>query len=125
MTRAMEKLTLTCASERFRFGSRTYGVPSRFLEEIPSRVLASASGRKRGASATQTNADPGIDYSYAQAEAGDAIELAPGLTVRHPIFGRGSILSVMGSGPGQKLRIRFERAGVKTLVVRFANLELG
>jgi hypothetical protein len=39
MTRAMEELTLTCASERFRFGSRTYGVPSRFLREIPPRVL--------------------------------------------------------------------------------------
>jgi hypothetical protein len=30
-----------------------------------------------------------------------------------------------GKGPGQKLRIRFERAGVKTIMVRFADLELG
>ena len=48
MTRAMEKLTLTCASERFRFGSRTYGVPSRFLQEIPPRALAEALERRSG-----------------------------------------------------------------------------
>ena len=66
--------------------------------------------------------DSSLDYSYGQDE---APELAPGLRVRHPIFGPGAVLAVMGTGPGQKLRIRFERAGVKTIVVRFANLELG
>jgi DNA helicase-2/ATP-dependent DNA helicase PcrA len=125
MTRAMEKLTLTCASERFRFGSRTYGVPSRFLKEIPSHVLASARPRGSSSASAAKASDPGLDYSYAQSEGGESPELAPGLVVRHPIFGRGSILAVLGSGPSQKLRIQFDRAGVKTLVVRFANLEVG
>ncbi|MBW2286611.1 MAG: UvrD-helicase domain-containing protein [Deltaproteobacteria bacterium] len=125
MTRAMEKLTLTCAAERFRFGSRTYGVPSRFLKEIPSHLVASARPRRASAAPARGTTDSNLDYSYGQAEAGESPELAPGLAVRHPIFGRGSILAVLGAGPGQKLRIRFERAGVKTLVVRFANLELG
>jgi len=122
MTRAMEKLTLTCASERFRFGSRSYGVPSRFLQEIPPGVLVEAVGRRSGDGRTSETT---LDYSYAQAAAGESPELAPGLFVRHPIFGRGTILAVVGSGPGQKLRIKFERAGVKTIVLRFANLELG
>jgi DNA helicase-2/ATP-dependent DNA helicase PcrA len=125
MTRAMEKLTLTCAAERFRFGSRTYGVPSRFLKEIPSHVLAAARPRRASAAPARPTTDANLDYSYGQAEAGGSQELAPGLAVRHPIFGQGSVLAVLGAGPGQKLRIRFERAGVKTLVVRFANLELG
>ena len=47
------------------------------------------------------------------------------MRVRHPIFGPGTVLQVVGAGAGQKLRIRFDRAGVKTIVVRFANLELG
>ena len=64
-----------------------------------------------------------LDYSYGQEDAPPGLE--PGLRVRHPIFGPGTILGVSGSGPGQKLRVRFERAGVKTLVLRFANLELG
>jgi DNA helicase-2/ATP-dependent DNA helicase PcrA len=122
MTRAMEKLTLTCASERFRFGSRSYGVPSRFLQEIPPGALVEALGRRSGDGRTSETT---LDYSYAQAAPGESPELAPGLFVRHPIFGRGTILAVVGSGPGQKLRIKFERAGVKTIVLRFANLELG
>jgi DNA helicase-2/ATP-dependent DNA helicase PcrA len=117
MTRAMEKLTLTCASERLRFGSRTYGVPSRFLREIPASVLASP-----GESTPDSSKDSSYDYSYGQAE---APAIAPGLRVRHPVFGPGSILAVAGSGTGQKLRIRFDRAGVKTILVRYANLELG
>ena len=51
--------------------------------------------------------------------------VAPGLRVRHPVFGPGSILAVSGDGAGQKLRIRFDRAGVKTVLVRYAKLELG
>jgi len=125
MTRAMEKLTLTCAAERFRFGSRTYGVPSRFLKEIPSRVVAAAPPRRAAAASTRVATDSNLDYSYGQAEAGESQEPVPGLAVRHPIFGRGSILAVLGAGPGQKLRSRCERARVKTLVVPCANLELG
>jgi DNA helicase-2/ATP-dependent DNA helicase PcrA len=125
MTRAMEELTLTCASERSRFGSRTYGVPSRFLQEIPSRALAEALERRSEGGPSRRTSETTLDYSYAQAEPGESPELAAGLFVRHPIFGRGTILAVIGSGPGQKLRIKFERAGVKTIVVRFANLELG
>ena len=47
------------------------------------------------------------------------------MRVRHPVFGLGSVAAVMGTGPGQKLRIRFDRAGLKTVMVRFANLEMG
>ena len=39
MTRAMEKLTLTCAAERHRFGSRSSSQPSRFLSEIPDLLV--------------------------------------------------------------------------------------
>jgi len=124
MTRAMEKLTLTCASERLRFGSRIYGVPSRFLQEIPDHAVANA--REAAARPVQRPVrEPALDYSYAQSEGGEAPELVSGMPVRHPIFGRGEILAVIGSGPGQKLRIKFARAGVKTVVVRFANLEPG
>jgi DNA helicase-2/ATP-dependent DNA helicase PcrA len=125
MTRAMEELILTCAFERFRFGSRTHGVPSRFLEEIPSRALAEVLERRSGDGFNGRATETTLDYSYTQAAPGESPKLVPGLFVHHPIFGRGTILAVVGSGPGQKLRIKFERAGVKTIVVRFANLELG
>ncbi len=115
MTRAMEMLTLTCAAERFRFGSRSHSVPSRFLREIPPEVID-------GDTHTPAGGDSSLDYSYSQ---GDAPDVAPGLRVRHPVFGPGVVLSVAGNEPNQKLKIRFERAGVKTVLVRYANLELG
>jgi DNA helicase-2/ATP-dependent DNA helicase PcrA len=118
MTRAMERLTLSWAAERLRFGSRTPGLPSRFLREIPADavVQGDALASERGASETR------LDYSFGQEAAPD---LEPGLRVRHPVFGPGTVLALSGFGASQKLRIRFERAGVKTVMVRFANLELG
>jgi DNA helicase-2/ATP-dependent DNA helicase PcrA len=123
MTRAMERLTLTCASQRFRFGSRSYGIPSRFLREIPEEVVEGGTRGSSGSPAsTRSEGDSSLDYSYGQ-EGGT--EVAPGLRVRHPVFGAGVILTVAGEGANQKLKIRFERAGVKTVLVRYANLELG
>jgi hypothetical protein len=45
------------------------------------------------------------------------------MRVRHPVFGYGTVLETSGQGQTQKLRIRFDRVGVKTLLTRFANLE--
>jgi DNA helicase-2/ATP-dependent DNA helicase PcrA len=126
MTRAMERLTITSAAERLRYGSRSYGIPSRFLAEIPQEVTeriggGRARGRPRRVPASEA---PRYDYSYAQADPGE-VGIARGMRVRHPIFGTGVVVTVTGSGPNQKLKIQFERAGVKTLLLKFANLELG
>ena len=67
---------------------------------------------------------PHYDYSYAQADPGE-VGIARGMRVRHPNFGTGVVISVAGSGADQKLEIKFERAGVKKLLLKFANLELG
>jgi DNA helicase-2/ATP-dependent DNA helicase PcrA len=130
MTRAMERLTLSCAQQRLRFGSRSYGVPSRFLREIPPDVVELVRPRSvSSAPVRSVRSEPSgasYDYSYSQeAPADTGGTVAPGLRVRHPHFGPGVVLSVSGSGPSQKLKVRFERAGVKTLVLRYANLELG
>jgi DNA helicase-2/ATP-dependent DNA helicase PcrA len=124
MTRAMERLTITSAAERLRFGSRTYGTPSRFLAEIPPAVVERIGGRGRVRSAPASRA-PQYDYSYAQAEPGEMSEITRGMRVRHPHFGSGVVISVAGSGASQKLKIQFDRAGVKMLMLKFANLELG
>jgi DNA helicase-2/ATP-dependent DNA helicase PcrA len=119
MTRAMEQLHLCWARSRRRWGSRSYGVPSRFLDEIPAEVVEG-----RPARAAATTGERRLDYSLGQAEAGEGVP-AVGVRVRHPVFGAGTILEVSGKGTGQKLRIRFDRAGVKAILVRYANLELG
>ncbi|MEN8181842.1 MAG: UvrD-helicase domain-containing protein [Myxococcota bacterium] len=120
MTRAMERLHLCWARARRRWGSRSFAIPSRFLDEIPAEVVE---GRPKGRR-SRPYGERQLDYSVAQPEPGDGVP-APGLRVRHPVFGAGTILEVAGRGTGQKLRIRFERAGVKVILVRYANLELG
>jgi DNA helicase-2/ATP-dependent DNA helicase PcrA len=123
MTRAMERLTLCWAQERRRFGSRTYGVPSRFLREIPARLVEQPDGARRAPAAARE--ERRFDYAYDQSGDAGQAGIAPGLRVRHPVFGPGTVLAVSGAGSGQKLRIRFDRAGVKTVVLRYATLELG
>jgi DNA helicase-2/ATP-dependent DNA helicase PcrA len=129
MTRAMERLTLTWALERRRYGSRSFGTPSRFLREIPAVHTTGASpeleGRSGRGGSGGGGGDTAYDYSYAQdtPDADDPSGVGRGARVRHPIFGVGTVLGTEGSGPRQKLRVRFDRAGVKTLVLRFAKLE--
>ncbi|MAE96238.1 MAG: hypothetical protein CL910_16420 [Deltaproteobacteria bacterium] len=127
MTRAMEELTLCHALERRRFGSRTFGTASRFLREIPQALVD-----ERGSSiVTRDWESEGrqLDYSYDQSagetgsEGGGAGSVALGTRVRHPVFGAGTVVAVRGRGPGQKLDIKFDHAGRKTVVVRYANLE--
>jgi DNA helicase-2/ATP-dependent DNA helicase PcrA len=125
MTRAMERLTLTWAHERRRYGSRSFGTPSRFLTEIPSALV-----ERLGVSDFEPrDASPAYDYSYDQSRGarsstgGEEGGVARGMRVRHPIFGPGTVLEVSGAGLDQALRIRFDRAGVKKIIVRYANLE--
>jgi DNA helicase-2/ATP-dependent DNA helicase PcrA len=125
----MEHLFLTCAAERFRFGDRSYQTPSRFIQEIPDELIetlgtASRGARSRAGVSGRSTEGSQFDYSYGQQEAGESDGVVVGTRVRHPIFGRGEVLAVVGTDLNQKLKIKFERAGVKTVMVRFANLEL-
>jgi DNA helicase-2/ATP-dependent DNA helicase PcrA len=129
MTRAMEHLFLTCAAERFRFGDRTYQTPSRFIQEIPDELIetlgtASRGARSRAGTSGRSSESSRFDYSYGQQDEVESEGVSVGTRVRHPVFGRGEVLAVLGTDLNQKLRIKFERAGVKTVMVRFANLEL-
>ncbi len=123
MTRARELLTLTCASERRRYGSRTFGTPSRFLAEIPSNLTVGAEFDRAPSAASGRGRDRDLDYSVSQSPPDGAPRGERGMRVRHPIFGEGTVLEASGAGPGRKLKIRFDRVGMKTVLVRFAQLE--
>jgi DNA helicase II / ATP-dependent DNA helicase PcrA len=49
--------------------------------------------------------------------------LRPGIRVRHPTFGVGTVLSIDADSPDTKLTVRFASVGAKKLVARFAKLE--
>ena len=132
MTRAMERLWISSARERRRFGSHSYQSPSRFLDEIPEDLLQRHGGeRRRPVSGARRISDIGqsdrggsaLDFSYAQEPAGEADGVQLGMRVRHPVFGTGTVMAVMGAEVNRKLKIRFDRVGVKTVMLRYANLE--
>ena len=141
MTRAMQRLYLTNATLRRMHGAVRYNPPSRFLDEIPAefgvgRPDPAANERLRGpeplvatapprAPAQRTPAgEPTVDYSEGQWSPDELPPLERGSRVEHPIFGTGTIDQVIGSGERAKIRVRFDRAGMKTIVLRFAQLRL-
>jgi DNA helicase-2/ATP-dependent DNA helicase PcrA len=142
MTRAMERLVLTNATLRRMHGQVRYNEPSRFLAEIPEELLAGRPATREprfveprfveprlGASPRPRTPKPSasqrtIDYSEAQWHPDEETALRPGTRVAHPVFGEGRVEGITGAGQAAKVRIRFDRAGVKTIVLRYAQLRI-
>jgi DNA helicase-2/ATP-dependent DNA helicase PcrA len=128
MTRAMERLHLSWARSRHVFGQRRLSDPSRFLTEIPQERLQRTGGAELFAARRQRSWPPSREEAPPlAAPAGPAPEttaLRPGVRVRHPLFGVGTVLRREGDGPELKLTVSFPGAGAKKLVARYAGLEL-
>ena len=130
MTRAMQQLHLSWARSRQVFGQRRLSEPSRFLGEVPrERLLRSGGGLgawpRRGGWADQPPGDlPQPTPAAPGGAAPDVGALRPGVRVRHPLFGVGTVLRREGAGEDLKLTVSFPAVGAKKLVARFAGLEL-
>ena len=141
MTRAQTRLVLTSAARRRVFGEYKASEPSRFLGEIPGKLLdhvtpvfstpppaptrfgrAFGGRRGRGPGAGE-QIQPDYGYAY-EDEDQSVISVAPGTRVRHPTFGVGTILSVEPLTDDMKLTVSFNDIGRKTLRARFAKLTL-
>ncbi len=131
MTRAKHRLYLTSARQRRLYGSRSFNLPSRFLDEIPAEVLeirdrwASQGDRAwlpgEGVAAFGRGDPPGRPYS----DEAFVDRLYPGARVRHPDFGIGVIRERTGSGDNLKVVVKFNGVGEKKLLVKYAQLEQG
>ncbi len=114
MTRAKQELYLSYAESRRLHGMDNYGVPSRFLREIPPDLLQEIRPRVQVSRPYTTSATV-----YTQ----DApVGLSLGQRVRHPSFGEGTVLDYEGSGAHARVQVNFNTAGAKWLVVAYANL---
>lgn len=118
ITRARQKLVLTYAESRRIHGQDHIGVPSRFLREIPARLLHEV--RPRVQVARPASFGPRRDYGHAALEA-PPVKL--GAQVRHPSFGLGTVMDVEGSGTHARVQVNFDEAGPKWLVLAYANLQ--
>lgn len=131
MTRAKKKLCLSMAGFRRRWGDYTGG-PSMFLKDIPEELIEverfnywsdlykddAAKYKRRSVKKARPEESLALD-DY------DTEDLLPiGTTVMHDKFGRGVVVEREGSGESLIVTIRFEAAGSKKLMVKYANLEI-
>jgi DNA helicase-2/ATP-dependent DNA helicase PcrA len=129
MTRAKHRLYLISALSRRLYGLDGHNLPSRFLQEIPEESLiriesGQAEGKDRPqVEVLQRQESPFPAYEDFPDEAPER-GLRPGLLVRHPQYGVGTIRERIGEGEGMKVTVSFPRVGVKKLSVKHAHLEL-
>jgi DNA helicase-2/ATP-dependent DNA helicase PcrA len=122
ITRAMRDLYLTFARRRAVFGAQNYGLPSRFLSEIPPD-LTDREGTLQaiGAVAASQNVRPrAMSWSSAQSESPSA-EYRMGDDVIHAAFGDGV---VVGLEPGGIVVVRFASDGSeRKLMAEYAPIQ--
>jgi DNA helicase-2/ATP-dependent DNA helicase PcrA len=132
MTRAKERLYLISAGCRRLWGAESYNSPSRFLEEIPEGCLLriereEPSPRTRISAPAAREAKEG-DRMPSYEDFPDEPEegwgtLRPGLRVRHPQFGIGTVQERTGEGEAMRVTVSFPRVGKKQLAVKYAHLQ--
>ncbi len=151
ITRAMKKLTITCAKARMLRGETQYNKLSRFVQEIPpflldkgktatrSSVGAGSFGGFGGVSTfggfgqtTNTTSRAGKSTSFSSAKTlmkGNEISKSEGLDyssgdrVKHIKFGVGTVVSINDSGRDYEVLVNFDTAGPKKMFASFAKLK--
>jgi DNA helicase-2/ATP-dependent DNA helicase PcrA len=145
MTRAEQRLFLTSAMSRRLYNSDSYNLPSRFLDELPEKLVERWNGNgkshePRGAGygwgitshepgtrreRVATSRDGGATTSGLHYEAEESFvdHLQVGKRVRHPEWGIGTIRERIGEGEDLKVVVTFAGVGRKKLAASFVRLE--
>jgi len=142
ITRAMESCTLSYAVSRFLWGQSISCEPSRFIDEIDSKYIEFSSKSKslgrglsmkgfegtRSGGLNKISSNPNLrslkDVSRNQKTNTDDKNIKVGFNVEHQTFGKGKVTHMEGSGADQKATIFFPHHGSKTILLRFANLQI-
>ncbi|WP_149196558.1 DNA helicase II [Luteimonas suaedae] len=120
ITRARQKLVLTYAEARRLHGQDMYGVPSRFLREIPAPLLHEVRPRVQ-VSRPAFAAAPRRNRGHALVDESPGLRL--GQNVTHAKFGAGVVTDIEGSGAHARVQVNFDDVGSKWLVLAYANLQ--
>jgi DNA helicase-2/ATP-dependent DNA helicase PcrA len=138
ITRAQRRLVITSAARRRVFGEYQSTEPSRFIDEIPRELveeIPSAAVSPYQSSFARFRASPygrgvrrareeSVAYAYEDEDQSVPEGLRPGIRVRHPKFGEGTVISMEPLDDDTKLVVRFNSVGQKTLRAKFAKLEV-
>lgn len=134
ITRAEQKLTLTCARKRMVRGETQYNSLSRFVREIPQEVLDTGSNlfsNGKSVSADSSQRRPYVSKkpfsaltkgSQLTAQRGDSLAYGVGDRVRHVKFGEGTVLDIKEGGRDFEVTVEFDTAGVRKMFAMFAKL---
>ena len=57
-------------------------------------------------------------------EIADSSQLVEGVRIKHKMFGEGRIVSRIGDGENTKLVVEFDSGDTKTLLLKFAKLQI-
>jgi DNA helicase-2/ATP-dependent DNA helicase PcrA len=133
ITRAMQKLYMTYALQRYRFGSVMYQMKSRFLNEIDLTKLSynKNAATKHSRQRVYQPEGSSIKYEYYKDTGGDGFideiirednSIKKGSVVYHNNFGKGKVMDVTGRGEAKKAQILFDKVGMKNVILKYANL---
>jgi len=142
LTRAEKKIYLSYVLSRYRWGKPVDSEKSRFIDEINEEFLENNviqnSITKNFSSDDQYN-KIGIRYKKLEKRPPSNFvkiksssvksnlfnsKLVVGNIVMHERFGKGRVISIEGNGGDKKAEIKFEKNGVKKLLLRFSKLEI-
>jgi DNA helicase-2/ATP-dependent DNA helicase PcrA len=124
ITRARQKIYLVHSFRRNLMGRSAINEPSRFLKDIPKKLIAGTDIWK----AEQTTLGSGFSTSKFKppepaAPGEPPVELKAGDKVRHGIFGEGIVVSLGAKGHDTEVVVAFSGLGIKKLLLSFAKLE--
>ena len=138
ITRSMERCYLTNARQRFRNGQTVFSSPSRFIKDIDSCYIQSSQGfgiapqrvvmpemPKIPATSTQgklKKISPATGGGTGKSHKEVRSEWKKGDRVEHKVFGAGTVLDVYRENDNDKIDIKFDNNGQKTLLLTYAKL---
>jgi len=144
VTRAKKRVYLLYADHRNLFGASGGTQPSRFIGDIPKHLLItqyygdSQYGEEGYVSVADTLARSSRSadrQTYGKQKLSDivhekpqpapkpSISVSPGDRVLHKIFGEGQVINCTKSNDDMQVTVNFDGAGVKRLLLSYANLE--
>ena len=123
MTRAKDRLYLSCAFRRHLYGRSQPAFPSRFLTEIPQSLLSAPRGSAPVAPPRQGYKERFQERQVQAAPAAPPVQrFATGDRVTHPAFGAGTVVKSTLTRTDEELVVKFDKAGLKILSGMFAPL---
>ena len=141
ITRAKEKLFLSSTKMRTIYGNTVTYPPSRFLQEIPVRLVKTIKRQERFSAlenfkqvsekystrpqkpASTFNPHSFMPQKPAAAAGGTGTRFNTGDRVSHSKWGEGMVVSVKDSPDGQEVKVAFAGAGVRSLLTKYAVLK--